>query len=84
MKIGSKSTDGGINYEAIYFANSGALVRDLEISRNNPELMYAVIRKGSNSMELRKTNDDWQAPKSCLYHQMVQSEPIDHKHGSRN
>jgi photosystem II stability/assembly factor-like uncharacterized protein len=56
-----KSIDGGINYEAIYFANSGALVRDLEISRNNPELMYAVIRKGSNSMELRKTNDDWQS-----------------------
>ena len=55
-----KSTDGGVNYNALYAsASASALILGIETSRTNPSTMYIVERDAPNATVLIKTTDDW-------------------------
>ncbi|MEN7547621.1 LamG-like jellyroll fold domain-containing protein [Rapidithrix thailandica] len=59
-----KSTDGGVSFEALHsFAASGRVL-EIEISRNNPEVMYCVFQEGTyfwNATSIYKTTDGGQS-----------------------
>lgn len=54
-----KSEDGGATYVSIYDASPNSEVLDLEISRSNTSVMYAIVRQDSGSVILLKSEDDW-------------------------
>ncbi len=53
-----KSTDGGTLFSAIYTGGSGNTVTYIEVSRERPEVQYAVVRT-SGSCLLVKTENEW-------------------------
>lgn len=58
-----KSLDGGAGYTAVYTAPTNTKVLGIEISRSNPETIYAVVipSSGNGSAFVAKTTDDWQS-----------------------
>ena len=53
-----KSSDGGTLFTAIHTFSVGATVTYIEVSRDAPEVQYAVVR-GSGSCTLHKTINEW-------------------------
>lgn len=47
-----KSTDGGATFDSLYSFGAGARVLELELSRSNPDLIYALVRNGNGTIYL--------------------------------
>lgn len=53
-----KSVDGGALFTAIYTGVTGGTVTYIEVSRDRPEVQYAIVRSSGTSL-LIKTDDEW-------------------------
>lgn len=51
-----KSIDGGANFSPLYTFENGSWVYSIEISRENPDVIYLVNRKGENGAIYKSTN----------------------------
>lgn len=55
-----KSLDGGSNFTTLFTAPANSQVLDIEISRANSDLMFAVVlNNGFSAASLYKTGDEW-------------------------
>ena len=56
-----KSMDGGLSFNTIFSASPNKDILDIEISRANHQVMYAVASDGfSNGSILYRTDNEWQ------------------------
>jgi PKD domain/Secretion system C-terminal sorting domain len=54
-----KSMDGGASFSEVYTANANTTVLGIEISRQNTNTMYIVVRPNSDNAYIVKTTNDW-------------------------
>lgn len=55
-----KSEDGGLNFSTVFTGSSGARILDIEISREDHHVMFAVeLDASASSTRLYRTDDDW-------------------------
>lgn len=55
-----KSVDGGASFTSVFSASPNSEVLGIEISRDNTDTMYIVVRPDSGNASVVKTTNDWE------------------------